>query len=302
MSGRYKKLFAVFVSGFFFLLPIQAYATSGSVLFQAIMESDTPAVPGTNIPFSGTYNIGDGWRDNEHKFVAPVFGYYHFDITVELSKDETRQGCRYLVEVGNLYGGSVQRSYPLFTLGKFETNVANTPNTFNWRRSGFMLTGNGGLDLFMRDGDEMSVKLIALGNGCYDDVNILGKTGNTRFKSHMSGHLILSVDDVVPVSASSGAGATNPTEATPPTTTDPVTSSDPVDTKTYDVQLVACDGNKIKTIKLIRKVTNKSLKQAKAMLAALPVVLASGTSADEAKALNRTFKKAGCETKAISSR
>ena len=83
-------------------------------------------------------------------------------------------------------------------------------------------------------------------------------------------------------------------------TTEPsVNSPEEVVAATYDVQLVSCDVNKINAIKMIRKVTGKSLKEAKAVLSLLPVLLASGKFAEEAKAITEEFKKSRCKTKVI---
>ncbi len=68
------------------------------------------------------------------------------------------------------------------------------------------------------------------------------------------------------------------------------------DHKTFDVYLMECDKNKIKTIQEIRLLKHMELSDAKALAESAPVVIASGLSKDNALNVKLRFDNAGAKT------
>ncbi|MCR4291194.1 MAG: complement C1q domain-containing protein [Candidatus Scalindua sp.] len=262
------------------------YASTNSVLFKAYVDGSISAEPGVNIPFTTTqadYNIGGGWKNDTHKFIAPVTGYYHFDVTINLETTDYNRSSRFVVELKNYRAH--YRTYPLFALRLFNTNVSTRPNQNAWSPSGFLLTGNGGLDLYMRSGDEVYIQLTG---SSYDGITLNGKASNdSTFFSYITGHLF-----------ESGNNIANDENLNEPS----VGSTETRIETTYDIHLVSIGKDKISTIKLIRKITNKSLKQSEAILSKLPVSIGSKKSLTEANDIAIEFQRIGVLTKILQSK
>ncbi len=65
--------------------------------------------------------------------------------------------------------------------------------------------------------------------------------------------------------------------------------------KTYNVYLIECDKNKIKTIQEIRLLKHMELADTKALAESAPVVIASGLSKDDALNIKLRFDNAGAK-------
>jgi ribosomal protein L7/L12 len=275
--------------GLVLCMPGIANAVNPSVLFKAYVESPIAAQPGVKIPFSSTdteYNIGAGWDNATRKFSAPVTGYYHFDVGINLTTNDINKTCRFQVNLHNFRGH--HRTYPLFVLRIFGTDVADRPNEHINRPSGQMLTGNGGLDLYMRAGDEVYVQLTGSAALCYSNVTLNGKAaGDATYFSYLSGHLIAAADSIAVSDA--------------PTQPD-TGNTDQDKAAGYDVQLVSVGTNKLATIKLLRRLTKVTLKDAKAMVSKLPSTAASGKSLKEANDIAVALQKAGVLTRIAETR
>lgn len=284
----YKVFLLPLAIGAILLLPISIYASNDAVLFKAYIDGSISAEPGVNIPFSttqGDYNIGGGWKNDTHKFIAPVTGYYHFDVAINLETTDYNRTCRFVVKLENYR--SHHRTYPLFALRLFNANVSDRPNQNSWRPSGFLLTGNGGLDLYMRNGDEVYIQLSG-STLCYDGTTLKGKASNAlTYYSYITGHLIENENNIANDDKLSESSVDS--------------SEKSIDT-TYDIYLASIGKDKISTIKLIQKITNKSLKQSKAILVTIPVSIVSEKSLVEANDIAIEFQKIGVITKILRSK
>ncbi len=276
-----------FSFGFLLLIPVIGFGSESSVLFKAYVDDSVSVQSGENIPFissTADYNIGNGWKNDSNKFIAPITGYYHFDVGVGLNTNSVNADCRFMVNLHNYRAH--YRTYPLFELRIDSTDVADRPNEHINRPSSLLLSGNGGLDLYMRNGDEVYIRFSGGHGSCDDLVTFNGKkTNDLTYGTYITGHLIIKQDDVGMSESESRLVSEN--------------NSSETNSSSYDVQIVSEGKDKIATIKLVRKITQVSLKEAKKIFLSLPSIVLSKKTLDEANDTALKFQEIGVLTKIL---
>lgn len=269
------------------LVPAIGFSSENSVLFKAYVDDSVAVQSGENIPFFSStedYNIGNGWKNDSKKFVAPITGYYHFDVAVGLNNNFVNADCRFAVNLHNYRAH--YRTYPLFELRIDSTDVADRPDEHINRPSSQLLTGNGGLDLYMRSGDEVYIRFTGGHSGCYDLVTFNGKkSGDLTYGTYITGHLIKAQEEVNMSGSETSLVPGNDIRET--------------ESSSYDVQIVSEGKNKIATIKLVRKITQVSLKEAKKIVLSLPSIVVSHKTLDESNKIAVSFQEIGVLTKIL---
>lgn len=276
-----------FSFGFLLLIPTIGFSSESSVLFKAYVQDAVAVQSAENIPFISStedYNIGNGWKNDSNKFIAPITGYYHFDVAVGLKTNSVNADCRFMVNLHNYRAH--YRTYPLFELRIDSTDVANSPNEHINRPSSQLLSGNGGLDLYMRNGDEVYIRFTGGHSSCYDLVTFNGKKPNDlTYGTYITGHLIIEQENAGMTDSESRLVSENNIKET--------------NSSSYDVQIVSEGKNKIATIKLVRKITQVSLKEAKQIFLSLPSIVVSKTTLDAANNIAIKFQEIGVLTKIL---